>query len=138
MKLTADDVAEAPRLRDNLTITKDGAAYLHLGENYPPGHCFARAFLKEATRRTIHQATRPAPDPLSKAVFAADFERVEQAHRTVQLNDLPARTQQAVRKFIDGSSATADPDDARRRQFQAIQAGARRPPRSASGLCEAV
>lgn len=61
---------------------------------------------------TIHQATRPVPDPLSKAFFAADFERVEQAHRTVQLNDLPRHTQQAVRKFIDGSSATAEPDDA--------------------------
>lgn len=60
---------------------------------------------------TIHQATRPVPDPLSKAFFAADFERVEQAHRTVQLNDLPPQTQQAVREFIDGSSAADGPDD---------------------------
>lgn len=64
---------------------------------------------------TIQQATRPMPDPLSKAFFAADFERVEQAHRTVQLNDLPPQTQHAVREFIDGSSTTAaavDDDDA--------------------------
>lgn len=60
---------------------------------------------------TIQHATRPMPDPLSKAFFAADFERVEQAHRTVQLNDLPHQTQQAVREFIDGSSTTAAGDD---------------------------
>jgi len=60
---------------------------------------------------TIQPATRPMPDPLSKAFFAADFERVEQAHRTVQLNDLPPQTQQAVREFIDGSSTTAADDD---------------------------
>ena len=58
---------------------------------------------------TIQQASRPKPDPLSKAFFAADFERVEQAHQTVQLIDLPPHTQQAVRDFIDGSSATAGP-----------------------------
>ena len=60
---------------------------------------------------TIQQATRPMPDPLSKAFFAADFERVEQAHRTVQLNDLPPQTQQAVREFIDGGPTTAAADD---------------------------
>lgn len=38
MKLTADEVAEAPRLRGNLTITRDGTAYLHLGENYALSH----------------------------------------------------------------------------------------------------
>jgi hypothetical protein len=38
MKLTADEVTEAPRLRGNLTITKDGTAYLHLGENYALSH----------------------------------------------------------------------------------------------------
>lgn len=57
---------------------------------------------------TIHQATRPLPDPLSKAFFAADFEKVEQAHRRVQLADLPTRTQQAVREFIDSNTAAAD------------------------------
>lgn len=60
---------------------------------------------------TIQQASRPMPDPLSKAFFAADFERVEKAHRTVQLNDLPPQTQQAVREFIDGGSTTASADD---------------------------
>jgi len=60
---------------------------------------------------TIHQATRPVPDPLSKAFFTADFERVEQAHRTVQLNDLPPQTQQAVREFINGRSTADGPDD---------------------------
>jgi hypothetical protein len=60
---------------------------------------------------TIQQATRPMPDLLSKAFFAADFERVEQAHRKVQLNDLPPQTQQAVREFIDGSSTAAVPSD---------------------------
>jgi hypothetical protein len=60
---------------------------------------------------TIQQATRPMPDLLSKAFFAADFERVEQAHRKVQLNDLPPQTQQAVREFIDGSSTADVPSD---------------------------
>jgi len=55
-----------------------------------------------------HQAfARPQPDPLTKTFFSADFERVEQAHRTVQLNDLPPHTQQAVGEFIDASPATA-------------------------------
>jgi len=33
-----DEVAEASRHRGNLTITKDGTAYLHLGENYALSH----------------------------------------------------------------------------------------------------
>lgn len=59
----------------------------------------------------IQQRTRPVPDPLSKAFFAADFERIEQAHRTVQLNDLPPQTQQAVREFIDGGPVLADEEE---------------------------
>ena len=58
-----------------------------------------------------HAMTRPEPDPLSKAFFAADFERVEQTHRTVQLDDLPPRTQHDDSEFIDGSPAKADPED---------------------------
>ena len=38
MKLTAHEVAEAPRLRSNLTITKHGTTYLHLGESYALSH----------------------------------------------------------------------------------------------------
>lgn len=60
---------------------------------------------------TIQQRTRPVPDPLSKAFFAADFERVEHAHRTVQLNDLPPQTRQAVREFIDGGPALPDEEE---------------------------
>jgi hypothetical protein len=75
----------------------------------PLGNGFARAFPKEAAMSAIHSSkNRPMPDPLSKAFFAADFERVELAHRTVHLNDLPHDTQQAVREFIDGGNPEAE------------------------------
>ena len=38
MKLTPEEVAEAPRYRGNLTVTRDGAAYLHHGETYALNH----------------------------------------------------------------------------------------------------
>jgi len=59
-----------------------------------------------------HAMTRPEPDPLSKAFFAADFKRVERTHRKVQLDHLPPRTRHdEVSEFIAGSPAKADPED---------------------------
>ena len=40
MKLTRDEIAEAPPGRGNLTITKDGTGYVHLRTklaSHPPG-----------------------------------------------------------------------------------------------------
>jgi hypothetical protein len=59
--------------------------------------------------RINSDVSRPLPDPLSKAFFAADFERIEQAHRTVHLADLPIKTQQAVRQFVEGTVTTTEP-----------------------------
>ena len=38
MKLTSEEVAEAPRHRGNLTVTKDRTAYLHLGDTHTLNH----------------------------------------------------------------------------------------------------
>jgi hypothetical protein len=38
MKLTAEEVAAAPRHTGNLTVTADGAAFLHRGEHFPRDH----------------------------------------------------------------------------------------------------
>lgn len=58
--------------------------------------------------RINSEVSRPLPDPLSKALFAADFERIEQAHRKVKLADLPTQTQQAGCQFVDGSVSADD------------------------------